>query len=46
MSGCKISGKEFETYLRINKLIEIKSYKEDDLIRATGTPIIIHSDNI
>ena len=37
MSNCQISWKEFETYLRIKKLIQINGYKEADLIQATST---------
>ena len=42
MSDCQISRKELETYPRIKKLIEINKYKEDDLIQATSTPLMIH----
>ena len=46
MSACKISWKDLETYLRIKEFIERNGYEEADLIRATSTPLIIHSDDM
>ena len=47
MSDCKpISWKDLETHLRIKEFIERNGNEEADLIQATHTPLIIHSDDM